>query len=70
MRCELCHTEAELRPYGARGEMICFQCAFATPEAKAATERAFEQQLEAAGPFVLIGEETGQRPATTKERQS
>jgi hypothetical protein len=25
-KCELCGASAELRPYGPRGENICFQC--------------------------------------------
>ncbi len=24
--CEYCHKVAELRPYGAKGESICFDC--------------------------------------------
>lgn len=26
-KCELCGTDAELRPYGPNGERICFDCA-------------------------------------------
>lgn len=24
--CELCHKTAELRPYGLKGERICYEC--------------------------------------------
>lgn len=38
----------ELRPYGPGGAPICHECAFATPEAKAQTERSFAALLGAA----------------------
>lgn len=50
-------TKSELRPYGPGGEMICFRCAFATPEAEARTEANFETIVEATNaaglPFVI-----------------
>jgi hypothetical protein len=72
MNCEYCGRDREskfdgsigpieLRPYGKRGEMICFDCGM-LPENKADTEAAFLAQCEAAGPVVLIGEECGPRP--------
>ena len=64
MNCETCGSEKECRPYGANGAMICFQCAFATPEAKARTESNYAMQLDAAGPTPLIGLEYGPVPAT------
>ena len=32
-KCELCGKVDELRPYGPRGERICFDCAQKNPEA-------------------------------------
>lgn len=66
MKCETCGSEKECRPYGANGAMICFQCAFATPEAKARTECNYSMQLEAAGPQALVGLECGPVRATEK----
>ncbi len=31
--CELCGKHAELRPYGPRGESVCFECAMKDEEA-------------------------------------
>lgn len=49
--------KSELRPYGPGGKMICFRCAFATPESEACTEANFEAIVEgtnAAGlPFII-----------------
>lgn len=64
MRCETCGEVKECRPYGKKGAPICFQCAFATPEAKVTTEQNYSMQLEAAGPQVLLGLEAGPVPAT------
>lgn len=61
--CHYCGSALkELRPYGPRGEMVCFTCAMETPERKAQTSRAFGMQLIGAGPVVVIGEATGPRP--------
>jgi hypothetical protein len=30
--CELCGKKAELRPYGANGENICYECGEKDPE--------------------------------------
>lgn len=53
-------TKSELRPYGPGGEMICFRCAFATPEAEARTGANFEAIVNATHatgqPFVIGGE--------------
>ena len=59
--CFYCGRAHELRPYGPRGEWVCFGCAM-SPEHKAETEAAFRAQLEACGPVGVIGEETGPRP--------
>lgn len=38
--CELCGKVAELRPYGPRGERICFQCGMSDEET---TKRQFSR---------------------------
>lgn len=42
-KCELCGNVDELRPYGPRGENICFDCGMKN---KPATERAFGAILD------------------------
>ena len=32
-RCELCGTVAETRPYGSKGERVCFACGMKDPAA-------------------------------------
>lgn len=39
-KCDLCGKEDELRPYGANGEWICFECG---QKDKAATARRFRE---------------------------
>ncbi len=41
--CDLCGKVAELRPYGPRGEWICFQCGMKNEEA---AKKAFSRRLE------------------------
>jgi len=43
----------ELRPYGAGGALICFECAM-TPQHRKTTDREFGARLEAAGPHALL----------------
>jgi hypothetical protein len=40
--CELCAKKAELRPYGPRGESICFECGM---KDEATTKRQFARVL-------------------------
>lgn len=40
--CELCGALAELRPYGPRGERICFACGMLD---EAATTKAFRRHV-------------------------
>lgn len=65
--CETCkkpenfpdEPKSELRPYGPGGSMICFSCAFATPETEKQTENNFLTIVEAtnaAGLPYVIGE--------------
>lgn len=63
--CAYCGKDRECRPYGAKGQMICFDCAF-KPSNKTTTERMFSAQLDAAGPAVVIGEEVGPYPYKVK----
>ncbi len=37
--CEFCNKIEECRPYGPNNEQICFDCATATPEMKAISEK-------------------------------
>lgn len=64
MKCHYCDTAHDLRPYGPRGSMVCFECAMASPERRAETGRNFGVQLDAAGPVVVIdGTKVGPYPA-------
>ena len=40
--CAFCHAKKELRPYGPKGESICFSCAM---QDEAMTERRFRQHV-------------------------
>lgn len=68
MKCYLCEREptadlsVELRPYGPKGQMVCFECAFKTPEQTEITTSQFLSQLKASGPVVVIGTENGPIP--------
>lgn len=73
-RCETCNEAGELRPYGPGGSLICFDCAFATPETTAQTEAAFHTQIEAAEAMsdvgvTLIGGESGPEPLMKDDLQ-
>lgn len=57
-----CGATFDLRPYGPRGEWVCFTCAMATPEDEAATRKSFGAQLDAAGPIAIAGIEQGPVP--------
>ncbi len=41
--CDLCGVVAELRPYGPKGEWVCFDCGMKDQEA---AKRAFHKRLE------------------------
>lgn len=65
MKCCYCGSSyEELRPYGLNGSMVCFTCAFSTPERESETNSQFINQFLAASIYgpVTIGEETGPRP--------
>ena len=64
MKCYDCGRTDDLRPYGPKGAMVCYDCATSTPEREAETIRNCEIQLGAAGPIALIdGTEVGPYPA-------
>jgi len=63
--CHYCGENKDLRPYGPKGEWVCFECAFATPERRKQTEMAFEGQLNSAGPLPTIGLDVGPVPLET-----
>ena len=65
--CYRCKGAKELRPYGPAGELVCFACAFATPEAKAETEKNFGRLLDGAGPIAILTE-SGPQPLGGKRR--
>lgn len=74
LACETCGSTDETRPYGPRGSLICFACAFASPEARQRTEEAYRNQLQGAekaagGGPVVIGKAQGPYPLRTKEKQ-
>lgn len=41
-RCQLCGTVAECRPYGPKGEQVCFDCGM---KDKAAAKRAMNKHI-------------------------
>lgn len=43
-QCDLCGKIEELRPYGPKGECVCFECGMKDPEAM---EKQFEKRLKA-----------------------
>lgn len=45
-KCELCGKIDELRPYGPKGENICFKCGLKNPEAR---DEAFEMLMNSKG---------------------
>ncbi len=60
--CCYCNSsDGEFRPYGPNGAWCCFDCA-TSPEHVDETNKNFKAQLQAGGPVVIIGEETGPRP--------
>lgn len=61
--CYLCSATDEIRPYGPRGAMICFDCMMASPEREAEAKRQFGAQLDACGDAAIIdGSNVGPYP--------
>lgn len=52
-QCDLCGKVAELRPYGPKGECICFDCGM---KDKATTERMMGQRIFGNSPHDVQGE--------------
>jgi len=72
-RCYVCNRaesddpdEVELRPYGAGGRPICFDCMTGDPAREQEAYRQFDAACDAAGPVVVIGE-GAPRAATYEE---
>lgn len=63
--CE-CGEIAELRPYGRKGAMICFECGM---KARYTTEREYLRQMGACGDVAIIGEEAGPYPLDGRKAQ-
>lgn len=60
MKCYACGADGDLRPYGPRGQMVCFDCGMKTPEQY---EQAFALQLNACGPAAVVdGSHVGPYP--------
>lgn len=65
MKCYKCGKPAgkgpdELRPYGPKGEMVCFTCGMEDEET---TTKQFDKQLDACGPVAVIdGSNVGPYP--------
>lgn len=58
----------ELRPYGPRGQVICFDCMISSPEREAEATRQFSAQLEAAGDVAVVGSSAGPYPYQPEKR--
>lgn len=68
-KCYLCPKTHDLRPYGPKGQMVCFSCAMSTHERQAETERNFMLQLDAAGIVSVVdGTEVGPYPFENTSR--
>ena len=44
-QCDICGEIKELRPYGPKGETICYECATSTPEMRASSAKAMKRLL-------------------------
>lgn len=60
--CYICKKPGDLRPYGERSAMICFDCMKATPEREAEAGRQFIMQLNACGEVAVVGTSAGPIP--------
>lgn len=63
MGCYLCGTKIDIRPYGPKGAMICFDCMMSSKELEAEAIKNFANQLDACGDVAIIdGTEIGPYP--------
>ena len=53
--CELCGKSAELRPYGPKGEWVCFACGM---KDKQAAEKQFSKRLEGVDTLIVAKPES------------
>ncbi len=60
--CYCGKSHVDLRPYGPKGAMACFECVMICDDRIKEAERQFWSQLAAAGDIAIIGEPTGPRP--------
>lgn len=63
--CDKVFEARDVRPYGPKGEYICFDCA-TTPDHAAVSEMMFLKTLDACGPHVALTD-TGPRPLTEED---
>ena len=69
MKCHYCEKTVDLRPYGPRGAMVCFDCMMAAPARQAEAGKNFGAQLNACGPDAVIdGSAAGPYPLKNNPR--
>lgn len=56
-KCGVCEGVEDCRPYGEGGALVCFGCAFATPEAEQRTTETFIKALDACGLAAVLAED-------------
>ena len=67
MKCYVCNSgDEELRPYGPKGEMICYPCMISSPEKEEQARQQFRSQLDACGDSAVIGTNVGPYPSQPK----
>jgi hypothetical protein len=60
--CYLCQKANDIRPYGPKGQWICFHCMKSSPKMEAAARAQLAAQLGAINGPGVIGEEVGPYP--------
>jgi hypothetical protein len=67
-KCYYCGITTDLRPYGPKHSMVCFDCATLTPEREEVTRNNFHIQLAACGLVAVIdGSDVGPYPLSAPE---
>ena len=61
LKCSYCNKKEEVRPYGKKGALICFDCGM-LPENISETENQFHTQLNGIKDIAIIGKECGPYP--------
>jgi len=69
--CCYCQSlEKEMRPYGPKGAMLCFDCMMAEPSRETEAKRQMLSQMDACnGDVIVIGSEVGPYPLEAKATQ-